>query len=101
MTEGQDLEMPLSKIFVLGCLGSIVLGLMVGAGRFELPTARTPSECATRLRHAPKNQVNYTINRVLGFFWGQDISCLLLHPFQASELPVFMIYLVKLILIFC
>ena len=26
---------------------------MVGASRFELPTTRTPSECATRLRYAP------------------------------------------------
>ena len=26
---------------------------MVGASRFERPTTRTPSECATRLRHAP------------------------------------------------
>ncbi len=25
----------------------------VGAGRFERPTARTPSVCATRLRYAP------------------------------------------------
>ncbi len=24
-------------------------GLMVGTGRFELPTPRTPSECSTRL----------------------------------------------------
>ena len=27
--------------------------LVVGASRFERPTTRTPSECATRLRHAP------------------------------------------------
>ena len=26
---------------------------MVGAARFELATARTPSVCATRLRYAP------------------------------------------------
>ena len=26
---------------------------MVGTGRFELPTPRTPSECATRLSHIP------------------------------------------------
>lgn len=26
---------------------------MVGASRFERPTSRTPSECATGLRHAP------------------------------------------------
>ncbi len=27
--------------------------LMVGTGRFELPTPRTPSECSTRLSHVP------------------------------------------------
>ena len=27
--------------------------VMVGASRFERPTSRTPSECATGLRHAP------------------------------------------------
>ena len=27
--------------------------IMVGASRFERPTSRTPSECATGLRHAP------------------------------------------------
>ena len=26
---------------------------MVGMGRFELPTPRTPSECSTRLSHIP------------------------------------------------
>ncbi len=29
---------------------------MVGASRFELPTTRTPSEYATRLRHAPTRE---------------------------------------------
>jgi hypothetical protein len=29
---------------------------MVGTGRFELPTPRTPSECATRLRHVPTEE---------------------------------------------
>src|SRR5271157_3596667 len=27
--------------------------VMVGTGRFELPTPRTPSECSTRLSHVP------------------------------------------------
>jgi hypothetical protein len=27
--------------------------LLVGTGRFELPTPRTPSECSTRLSHVP------------------------------------------------
>src|ERR1700757_2709465 len=29
---------------------------MVGTGRFELPTPRTPSECSTRLSHVPTRQ---------------------------------------------
>ena len=32
---------------------SKLLNLMVGTGRFELPTPRTPSECSTRLSHVP------------------------------------------------
>src|SRR5215813_4787031 len=31
---------------------ALILGL-VGTGRFELPTPRTPSECSTRLSHVP------------------------------------------------
>src|SRR2546428_8497930 len=27
--------------------------IVVGTGRFELPTPRTPSECSTRLSHVP------------------------------------------------
>jgi hypothetical protein len=27
--------------------------ILVGTGRFELPTPRTPSECSTRLSHVP------------------------------------------------
>ena len=27
--------------------------VLVGTGRFELPTPRTPSECSTRLSHVP------------------------------------------------
>ena len=29
---------------------------MVGTGRFELPTPRTPSECSTRLSHVPTEE---------------------------------------------
>ncbi len=32
---------------------------MVGASRFERPTSRTPSECATGLRHAPTRGLHY------------------------------------------
>jgi hypothetical protein len=31
-------------------------GRMVGTGRFELPTPRTPSECSTRLSHVPTDR---------------------------------------------
>src|SRR5215472_1568673 len=30
---------------------------MVGTGRFELPTPRTPSECSTRLSHVPTERI--------------------------------------------
>jgi len=43
--------------------------LMVGTGRFELPTPRTPSECSTRLSHVPTqgNRPNSNpTNRLLG-----------------------------------
>jgi hypothetical protein len=30
---------------------------MVGTGRFELPTPRTPSECSTRLSHVPTRPI--------------------------------------------
>src|SRR5882762_795031 len=34
-------------------LSNFSAGKMVGTGRFELPTPRTPSECSTRLSHVP------------------------------------------------
>ena len=37
------------RLFFSDCLTD----LMVGTGRFELPTPRTPSECSTRLSHVP------------------------------------------------
>ena len=39
---------------------------MVGTGRFELPTPRTPSECSTRLSHVPtrKESAVKTADRV-------------------------------------
>src|SRR6185437_3644668 len=36
---------------------------MVGTGRFELPTPRTPSECSTRLSHVPTEKVTTARNR--------------------------------------
>src|SRR5213594_3746681 len=39
---------------------------LVGTGRFELPTPRTPSECSTRLSHVPTAGNRSAIER-LGF----------------------------------
>ena len=36
---------------------------MVGTGRFELPTPRTPSECSTRLSHVPTKEGSLPDNR--------------------------------------
>src|SRR6266576_2352134 len=33
---------------------------LVGTGRFELPTPRTPSECSTRLSHVPTGRNSQT-----------------------------------------
>src|SRR6266404_6876807 len=43
-----------------------VIGCLVGTGRFELPTPRTPSECSTRLSHVPTAGNRSAIER-LGF----------------------------------
>jgi len=40
--------------------------LMVGTGRFELPTPRTPSECSTRLSHVPTQGSRLIASRHLG-----------------------------------
>src|SRR5437763_8775372 len=40
---------------------------MVGTGRFELPTPRTPSECSTRLSHVPTGWNHGLITPVAGF----------------------------------
>src|SRR5271157_1844053 len=40
---------------------------MVGTGRFELPTPRTPSECSTRLSHVPTQSSRFAAaNRLRG-----------------------------------
>ena len=36
-----------------GRFRKVLILIMVGTGRFELPTPRTPSECSTRLSHVP------------------------------------------------
>ena len=54
---------------------------MVGAGRFERPTARTPSVCATRLRYAPKENAVYQIRRGMSAY-----SHCPLFPINKSQL---------------
>jgi hypothetical protein len=56
---------------------------MVGTGRFELPTPRTPSECSTRLSHVPTGgrsaalsaveglQNDFTLPRLSRAHWGR------------------------------
>jgi hypothetical protein len=39
---------------------------MVGTGRFELPTPRTPSECSTRLSHVPTQRSRLLASRLFG-----------------------------------
>ena len=39
---------------------------MVGTGRFELPTPRTPSECSTRLSHVPTRSSRLRASRLFG-----------------------------------
>ena len=39
---------------------------MVGTGRFELPTPRTPSECSTRLSHVPTEGIRSAIRHGWG-----------------------------------
>ena len=41
-------------------------GRMVGTGRFELPTPRTPSECSTRLSHVPTQSSRLAESRLWG-----------------------------------
>ncbi len=45
---------------------------MVGTGRFELPTPRTPSECSTRLSHVPTQ--GKTGPQLRTGFWGSFVS---------------------------
>src|SRR5437868_5073658 len=49
---------------------------MVGTGRFELPTPRTPSECSTRLSHVPTGW-NHGLNASVAGF--------LTHKFYTSS----------------
>ncbi len=39
---------------------------LVGTGRFELPTPRTPSECSTRLSHVPTRKDSTRLTIALG-----------------------------------
>ena len=48
---------------------------MVGTGRFELPTPRTPSECSTRLSHVPTQSSRLAESRL----WGPEQFTLAIH----------------------
>ena len=50
--------------------GCIFLILLVGAGRFELPTPCAQGRCATRLRYAPTFEASLILNHVP---WGGNI----------------------------
>ena len=52
LTQMQERVLPAGKLE--SCERTECVGVeMVGTGRFELPTPRTPSECSTRLSHVP------------------------------------------------
>src|SRR5581483_5748516 len=55
-------------------------GSMVGTGRFELPTPRTPSECSTRLSHVPTQDEPARASRFQG-------SCISLHRHRPRQPP--------------
>src|SRR5215475_14421506 len=57
---------------------------MVGTGRFELPTPRTPSECSTRLSHVPTQ----SSRPGRAGFWGSRSSLhQLARDVRAAETP--------------
>src|SRR5246127_1508271 len=60
---------PLLRIFLKeSTFRNLLILIMVGTGRFELPTPRTPSECSTRLSHVPTSQKKAAErNQRLGF----------------------------------
>ena len=49
-----------------GEYGKSLILIMVGTGRFELPTPRTPSECSTRLSHVPTQWSRLVRSRLPG-----------------------------------
>src|SRR5205823_14684072 len=66
--------------------------LLVGTGRFELPTPRTPSECSTRLSHVPtvgsrcRSKPNQAAGLTKEFYTSATIfvRCPLLTALQSS-----------------
>ena len=50
-TDEKALQYRFSKLYLQWL--AVPSKLLVGTGRFELPTPRTPSECSTRLSHVP------------------------------------------------
>jgi hypothetical protein len=64
---------------------------MVGTGRFELPTPRTPSECSTRLSHVPTlegfHRTQARLRRFIpaeGFIWNFTLQVRLSKLLQIS-----------------
>ena len=53
--------------------------MLVGTGRFELPTPRTPSECSTRLSHVPTRKESAISKQRIGltqeFYTTRPNSC--------------------------
>src|ERR1035438_7685463 len=61
---------------------------MVGTGRFELPTPRTPSECSTRLSHVPTQSSRLARSRL----WGPNqftpaLPCAAESPISGARQP--------------
>jgi hypothetical protein len=66
--------------------------LLVGTGRFELPTPRTPSECSTRLSHVPTRRKPLLHRSGWGLtrgFYHQRGAFALLGEILASPLVIF------------
>jgi hypothetical protein len=65
---------------------------MVGTGRFELPTPRTPSECSTRLSHVPTRKESAVKNLRIGltqeFYTTRPHSCRLVAPALQLHFPL-------------
>src|SRR6185503_20183035 len=59
---------------------------MVGTGRFELPTPRTPSECSTRLSHVPTQSSRLECAGPWGSYLVYTSSCFSISPAHLDDL---------------